>query len=179
MPADRTDPDVGDCLDKRNGWLAGVCTLALAGCGSAVGHDARDGGSSRDPLTATRAAIVARNYGDAVQQARAAVAATPHDARAQFELARADALLGNQGEALGALEQAVTNGLADPATALADPAFDRLRDQPRFAALRDRALPGSTAGPVLQAGTGNDGVSISGPPGHETIHAGDVALDAR
>lgn len=160
-------------------WAVSLCALALASCGSAAGHDAKNGGTSPDPLTAARAAIVARNYGDAVQSAKSAVATNPHDPRAQLELARAEALLGNQGDALGTLEQAVTDGLADPAAALADPAFDTIRDQPRFVTLHDRALPGSSATTTLQAGTGTDSVSISGDPGHETIRAGDVTLDAR
>lgn len=151
--------------------------LALAGCNKTAGNSTTGTDTARDPLNAARASIVARNYGDAVQSARAAVAASPHDPRAQFELARAEALLGNQGNALTALEQAVTDGLADPATALADPAFDTIRDQPRFAALHDRALPGSGPGSVLNAGGARGGVSISGPPGHETIHAGDVTLN--
>jgi hypothetical protein len=173
----------GACLSIYHRYVVSLCALALASCGSAAGHDAKNGGknggSSTDPLTAARAAIVARNYGDAVQSAKFAVAASPHDPRAQFELARSEVLLGNQGDALSALEQAVTDGLADPATAFADPAFDTIRDQPRFVALHDRALPGTGAAPTLQAGTGTDSVSISGNPGHEIIHAGDVTLDAR
>ncbi len=161
----------------RFGWPACALAFALAGCGNAGGGNKMSGATDSDPLTAARAAIVAHNYGDAAQSARAAVAAAPHDPRPQFELARAEALLGNQGNALTALEQSVTDGLANAGAALADPAFDAIRNDARFIALHDRALPASRGEPNLQAGSGSDAVSIVGPPGHEEIRAGDVTLN--
>ena len=110
--------------------------LLLAACGSQPGNGS-DARSTGDPLAAIRAAIVARNYGDAVQLAQQAVTAHPGDAAAQYQLARAEALTGNQGKALDALDAAVRAGLADPATALADPAFDIIRGGERFAAIEE------------------------------------------
>jgi hypothetical protein len=155
----------------------GLLALAiLAGCNKNQSNASSDGDQS--PLTRARAGIVAHNYGEAAKAAHDAITAAPHDPRAQLELARAEALQGNEGNALSALEQAVTDGLASPGTALADPAFDQIRDTPRFVALQSRALPGAGAGPEQspQAGAGNDGVSISGEPGHEVIRAGDVSI---
>lgn len=139
-----------------------------------------------DPLAAVRAEIVQRNFGRAAELARAAVAAAPTDPNAAFELARAEALSGNQGYALDALEQAVNKGLANASTALKDEAFAALRPNSRYKELLRKANPssksasgGSTEAPrsqgSLSAG-GRGGVSIQESGGSTTIRAGDVTL---
>lgn len=149
--------------------------LLLAACSETSGSTS---GSITDGLPAVRAAIVARNYGEAADIARTLVKRTPQDAAAQFELARAEALLGNDGSALDALDAAVRGGLANVSTALADPAFESLRTSDRFAQIEARALPSKRPVKRLAAGEGRDAVSITtDADGHETIRAGDVTLD--
>lgn len=154
----------------------GLGALLLAGCSGAQVRDVPTG----DTLAAVRSAIVARNFGDAANSARSLVARQPTDGATNFELARAEALLGNQGAALDALETAVTAGLANVPTALADPAFSSLRDNDRFVALADRANPGSAtepAGEHLAAGNGADRVEITTRNGRNIVRAGDVELN--
>jgi len=158
---------------KRIG-LAAAVVITLAGCSAARDDAARGGG---DRLAAVRAALVAHNYGQGVTLAKAAVKATPHDPKAQFELARAEALVDDQGSALDALGAAVEAGLADPTTALEDPAFDSIRGSARFAAIRNRATPGAFGTGMLAAGEGSDRVTIDRRGGHDTVRAGDVVLD--
>jgi len=158
---------------NRIGLAVGVA-IALAGCSAARDDGARGGG---DRLAEVRAALVAHDYGQGVKLAKGAVTAAPHDPKAQFELARAEALIDNQGAALDALGAAVDAGLADPATALEDPAFDAMRGSPRFAAIRDRATPGASGAGVLAAGEGSGRVTIDSRDGHDTVRAGDVVLD--
>lgn len=126
-----------------------------------------------------RAAIVAHNYGEAVRLATDLTKAHPKDAAARYELARAEALLGNQGNALDALEAAIRTGLGHVQSALDDPAFDAVRGTDRFAALAQGASPSAPAsGTRLSAGQGADRVEISEASGGGThIHAGDVTLD--
>ncbi len=151
-----------------------AAVLLLVACSGTSGSP----GGTADGPSAVRAAIVARNYGQAADLARARVERTPHDAAARFELARAESLLGNDGAALDALDAAVRGGLVDVAGALADPAFERLRASDRFAAIEARALPGRRAVQRLTAGEGRDAVSITtDADGREMIRAGDVTLD--
>lgn len=156
--------------------LTGLALLLLAACSG----QSETGTSSERDLAEVRAAIVAHNYGAAVELARAMAKANPRDANALYELARAEALLGNQGSALDALDAAITAGLGNVPTALADPAFNSIRDSDRFAALADRATPGAADdGPVerLAAGSGADRVEITtDSDGQDTIRAGDVTL---
>jgi hypothetical protein len=129
-------------------------------------------------LPAVRAAIVARNYAEAADLARKEVASRPADPAAQFELARAEALAGNQGRAIDALDLAVRDGLADAARAVEDPAFDALRDDDRFVALVERAAPGSHGGgDNAEVSRGADAVQIHESAGGTHIRAGDVKLD--
>ncbi|WCT80250.1 TPR end-of-group domain-containing protein [Novosphingobium humi] len=112
--------------------------------------------------------------------ARKQAAATPRDPAVQYELARAEALSGNRGKALDALENAMKSGLGDAAHALDDRAFDTIRDDPRFTALANRASPASGAGgsdAALAAGSGANHVEIREGANGTHIQAGDVKLD--
>lgn len=130
-------------------------------------------------LPAVRAMITAHNYGQAAGLARTLAERTPQDPAARFELARAEALLGNAGSALDALDAAVRGGLPNVAGALADPAFEGLRASDRFAAIEAQALPGRRPVERIAAGEGRDAVSITtGADGREVIRAGDILLDA-
>lgn len=166
----------------RHAMLAAIMAgaLALGGCHKA--GETTAGAALPEGLAGVRAAIVARNYAQAETLAQDFVRGHPGDAAAQFELARAEALLGNQGKALDALEAAVNAGLPDAAHALDDPAFAALAGDPRLAALREKAAPRSAqadAGPgtTLNAGSGADAVSIHEDAGGTHIQAGDVKLD--
>lgn len=153
----------------------GLGALLLAGCSAGDGQE----GSGNNTLAGARSAIVARNYGDAAQIARRLVTRAPRDAAANFELARAEALLGNNGSALDALEAAVNAGLANVPAALTDPAFSSIRTNDRFVILADRASP-APADPTTQqisAGNGSDRVEIINSNGRSVVRAGDVELD--
>ncbi|GAA4019341.1 hypothetical protein GCM10022280_18950 [Sphingomonas swuensis] len=132
-------------------------------------------------MNEARAAIVARNFGEAVLRASEAVDADPHDPAAHYELARAEALQGNEGRALQALRTAVDKGLADPSRALADPAFDQLQGNPEFAALEERASPMRQATRSAQSQRPEQpdepAVEIRENGGREVIRAGDVVID--
>ncbi|WP_159983772.1 MULTISPECIES: hypothetical protein [unclassified Novosphingobium] len=170
--------------------LAAALPMTLAGCdkvapaGSDVLADAQ--GDGLRGLAGVRAAIVSRNFGEAVQLAAAEVKAHPKDPAAHFEQARAEALAGNEGRALDALDKAIALGLPDAARALEDPAFAQISGSDRFAALIDRASPvagnGDGTERSIVAGTprgqAGDGVSIRETAGGGThIQAGDVVLD--
>lgn len=157
---------------------------ALAGCNfGIVSDDAKDG------LSGVRAAIVAHNYAEAADMARTYAADNPSDPEAHFELARAEALLGNEGRALDALDLAINAGLPNAGQALKDPAFAAIRTSARFAALKERGAPAPKAAAaavrnpepvgatVVTAGGYDDGVSISESADGTHIRAGDVTLD--
>ncbi|MES3055059.1 hypothetical protein O6V14_05395 [Sphingomonas faeni] len=149
--------------------------LALAGCGgSSVSSDGTAENKTGPSLERARAAIVARNFGDAVRLAHEAVTAAPRDPAAQYELARAEALAGNEGNALNALESAVAGGLSDVEGKLRDPAFDRVRQNGRFAALNARARPGAYRTDENRIAA--DGVVIEQRNGEDYIRAGDVSI---
>ena len=168
----------------RQAMLAAMMAgaLALGGCHKA--GEAAGAAALPEGLAGVRAAIVARNYAQAETLALDFVRGHPGDAAGQFELARAEALLGNQGKALDALEAAVKAGLPDAAHALDDPAFAALAGDQRLAALREKAAPrpaavgaGAGAGTRLSAGSGADAVAIHEDAGGTHIQAGDVTLD--
>lgn len=138
--------------------------MALSAC-----H--RDGDAPQG-VAGVRAALAARNYAEAERLGRAAAIAHPKDPAAQFELARAEALLGNQGMAMDALEAAVQAGLPDAPRAIEDPAFAALGQNERLAALRHRLAPP----PALLAGSGVDHVQIRRNGQGTEIQAGDVHL---
>lgn len=178
-------PEIGGELMKFVHFVAltPCLLLALAGCDKL--SDLSGNGAGTTGLAAVRAAIVARNFGEAVDLAAAEVKAHPNDAAAHFEQARAEALAGNEGRALDALDKAITLGLADPARALDDAAFSQISDSERFAGLISRANPaagGEQAGMIVAGTPGvrgsDDGVAIREKAGGGTrIQAGDVVLD--
>lgn len=147
-----------------------ACTaLALAGCQKESSATGPEG------LAAARVAIVSGNYAQAADLAAKEVAKRPNDPQASYELARAEALRGNGGLAVAALEKAVGNGLGDAANALQDPAFARIANSERFAALTLRASPAprEAAQPVSEFGS----VNIHEDKNGTHIQAGDVHLD--
>ena len=150
--------------------------LVLAACSP------KNGVGGSPTIAGVRSAIVAGNYAEAVGIAQKLASSTPKDPSVQFELARAQALQGNQGRALDAIEAAVNSGLGNAAQALADPAFDGVRGNDRFVALLNRASPSaghdSTAS-VVSAGSGVDHVEIQNGPTGTRVRAGDVSLDTK
>ncbi|WP_404478567.1 TPR end-of-group domain-containing protein [Novosphingobium sp. BL-52-GroH] len=168
--------------------LGTALPMTLAGCDKVAPSGTEAQQDAPAGLAGVRAAIVARNFGEAVDLAAAEVKAHPKDAAARFEQARAEALAGNEGRALDALDQAIALGLPDAPRALEDPAFAQISGSDRFAALLDRANPvagdaaGSAARTAIVAGSprgrAGDGVSLREKPGGGThIQAGDVVLD--
>jgi hypothetical protein len=159
--------------------LVFAALIALASCSGA----SKSGAPLSDvapTLAGVRAAIVAGNYGEAAQIARNYIQISPKDPDGYYEDARAEALASNQSNALVALTKAVDYGLASPAQALADPAFDDVRDNDRFAALSARATPAphnANLSGTLAAGSGADHVEISEHSGGTQINAGDVKLN--
>lgn len=129
-----------------------------------------------------RAEMDSGNFGKAAELAAVAAKANPTNPELHLLQARAEARLGNAGNAARALERAIYAGLSDPAGALADPAFDAVRRDETFqrVASRFEPAPRSASAKVdedvesIRAG----GVEITGPPGNETIRAGDIVLDA-
>lgn len=138
-----------------------------------------------DSLAAVRAEIVARNFGKAADLARSTVASFPKDPSASFELARAEALAGNQGYALDALDDSISKGLANAAASLKDDAFNSIRSSDRFRALVQKASPAPSGAaapqprprPTVSAGRGSSGVEIYEGNGGTRIRAGDVVLE--
>lgn len=130
-------------------------------------------------LDAVRAAIVARNFGQAVELAQAEVDRNISDPDAYFELARAQALASNEGLALDALRKSIELGVSNAAQRLEDPAFEQMRNSERFAAIADIAYTKAepSKGTTAKRAYSSD-VSISNKPGGGThIQAGDVVLD--
>lgn len=156
---------------------AGALVLVLmGGCGSG---DWSDGSKEID---AVRSEIVARNFGRAAELAADLVEANPNDSSAFYELARAEALSGNEGRAFDALEKAIELGLPNATTALNDAAFTGLRRSGRFATLHSKASPSpnkSSGRPVdalVEAGPDGDVTILELPNGETHIQAGDVSL---
>jgi len=151
--------------------------VALASCDKGAANSPQEG------LPAVRAALVAGNYADATTMARKEATTHPRDAATQFELARAEALSGNRGRALDAIDLAVRFGLADAAHALDDHAFDVIRSDSRFVSLANRAAPapvGDTSGSAQAVDTDNTAagqVQIRENAKGTHIQAGDVKLD--
>jgi len=176
MSAARQVHPLRDLVCMKRFHLSVGVILALAACSP------KNGSGSTPTVAGVRSAIVAGNYAEAVDMAQKLATSTPKDPSVQLELARAQALQGNQGRALDAIELAVNSGLGNASQALADPAFDRLRTNTRFVALVNRASPSAGNGEnaaVISAGSGADHVDIQDGPSGTHIHAGDVSLDTK
>jgi predicted esterase len=93
---------------------------------AALGSGARDG---------LRQLMEAQEYGVAIARLELAAAVRPDRPQTQFDLARAYAFNGDRKNALAALEQALKLGFNDPARLASEPAFEKFRKDPRFAAL--------------------------------------------
>ena len=130
-------------------WLAPCSALLLAGCGMVSSFLP---GDTKAGLAEVRSAIVAHDYGVAVEQARALAISHDDNPEVLFELARAEALLGNQNRALTALEKAINAGLARSGTTFRDPAFDEIRRTMRFTAITGRT-PAQGNRPVAEGDT--------------------------
>jgi len=156
-------------------YFCAVFAVALAACSAKDGA----GSANKNPtIEDIRQAITARNFGDASKMAQGILAGHPKDASVLFELARAEALQGNQGRALDSLNSALEDGLANPAQALNDAAFDAVRSTDRFEALVKRASPSPASdAATLSAGSGGDKVELQQGNGHTHIRAGNVSLD--
>ena len=167
----------------KSAALAGAILLSVTATGCFDG-------SPDVGLAEVRSAITERNFGEAARQAREVIATDPHNPDAYFELARAEALLGNESNAFYALEAAIERGLANPHWALADPAFDGLQPSERYTALQTRASPrieGRAAAAIAReeiqpntrigAGEGSDRVEILEGDDQSIIRAGDVVLE--
>ncbi|WP_374471695.1 tetratricopeptide repeat protein [Phenylobacterium sp.] len=155
--------------------LAGA--LATAGCQQSA---AEAGAGAAQPI---RAELDDGNYGKAAELAAAAVKQNPTNPELHLLQARAEARLGNAGDAARALERAILAGLERPEEALADPAFDSIRRDAAFQRLADRFAPAPRARPRAVAQDSGETISagdveISGPPGEEVIRAGDIVLEA-
>jgi len=111
------------------GILISLLTVA-AWCGDTVIEHYRDAASL------ARAAVAAQDYATALDQYRRLLAIAPYDPDISHEIARLHALRGETAPALARLEKALELGF-DPGPRL-DPAFDALREQPGFAAIRRR-----------------------------------------
>jgi len=83
----------------------------------------------------------ARKYGAAAARLELSAAVRPDRPQTFFDLARAYALDGDRKQALAALEQAVKLGFSDPARIATDPAFEKLRKDPKFQELASTEKP--------------------------------------
>lgn len=154
------------------GLLIGLF-VALAGCDKGATL-----ASGPDGLVGVRSAITAHNYAEALDLAHIEVARRPKDPAAQFELARIEALRGNEGRALDALDSAISGGLPDASRALSDPAFSSISGSSRFAEIAERGNPLATHGASAQsAGADRDRVEINESANGTHIRAGDVKLN--
>ena len=120
--------------------------------------------------------ISAGNYQIAASNAQKALGVEPHNAELYLLLARSEARLQNAGEAVGALQKSVSEGLHDPRGALNHPDFDGIRTTEAFTNLAARYVEGRSSGSqenTIQAGDAS--ISEDGH-GHSHIHAGDIDL---
>lgn len=129
-----------------------------------------------------KAALDAKNYGQAAELAKAAQASHPTDSQIFLLAATAEAHLGNAGNAATAFQHAIDNGLVDPMKELSDKAFDEVRGSEPFQRIRSRLVTAS-AGKTYRARTPVDRIRagdveiVEGD--HEHIRAGDIVLDTR
>lgn len=159
--------------------ILATSTLALAGCNKDAA--AGSGTAAAAPSAAIEAALAAGNFGEAADRAAKYVKDNPADPRGHALQARAEARLGNGGDASRALERAILAGLVDVPALLGSPDFDAIRQDPAFRRIAERfaaGRPGRRASApdaeTLQAGD----VSITTEGSSEVIRAGDLVLEA-
>ena len=88
-----------------------------------------------------RALLDQREFGAAAARLELIAAVRPDRAQTFFDLARARALAGDGKRALAALQQAVALGFKDGARLAGEPAFERLRHDPKFQELAAATKP--------------------------------------
>ncbi|MBI5770501.1 MAG: hypothetical protein HZA93_22175 [Verrucomicrobia bacterium] len=88
-----------------------------------------------------RQLLAAREYEAAIARLELSAAVRPDRPQTHFDLARAYALNGDRKAALVALERALQLGFNDAARLATDPAFEKLRKDPKFQALTAKPAP--------------------------------------
>lgn len=157
-------------------WGVGaICAGALVVAGCKFSDDARASASAPSaeaPNDAVRDALAKRNFGEAAELAAKAADADPKNPNLRLMQAKAEAQLGNGGNAARALDQAIALGLPNPVAAAQDSAFDPVRQDPEFVKVAAR-LQGGALASVSVASTQPAEVAI-GADG--SVRAGDVHL---
>ena len=174
----------GSAAGRRQGALGVAMALGLASACSA------EQGVKEAPTAATEAeraaeiekALTDRNFGLAAENAKAAQGAYPQSARVHLLAAMAEARLGNAGNAAAAFERSVDAGLEDAEQALANQAFDTVRNDPAFAPVRNRLRPSRTSASPTRSARDNvraGDVEIVEDESGTYVRAGDIVLDTR
>lgn len=150
--------------------------LSLTACNKDAEAESA-GGASVDSVSSE---LQAGNFGRASELAAQLVSANPSDPQAHLLYAKAEARLGNAGNAVRAVERAILAGLTDVSLVLKDPAFEALRSDPAFRRLSVRfaAAPGPSRLVENEERITAGDVSISSGSDGEVIRAGDLVLDA-
>lgn len=171
---------------KRLAAMLVVLSITGAGCAQER-EDSRPANEQpqadlQQTVSGIQLAIAEKNYGDAASLAKAAQAAFPTAAEVHLLAAQAEGYLGNSGNAATAFQRAVDNGLAEPRSALADPAFESVRTSDAFARIRSNYSPvvanGATRAPVVARERIRAGdVEIVEDETGSYVRAGDVVLD--
>jgi len=167
--------------------VAAICTpFSPAGCS----RDQADpevsapapAASADDVLGRIDAAFSQMNYGQAAVLASSGQQAFPGNARIHIAAAKAQARLGDAEASASALERARDAGMSSLAEALADPAFDHVRNHRAFArfhtSTRAASLPASTPRKSESRIRAGDVEIIEGTGG-DYVRAGDIVLDTR
>lgn len=145
--------------------------VAIAGC---KWSDPGTSSATRNPTDEVRAAFTQKNFGQAAELAAKDAEANPRNSELRLLQAKAEAQLGNGGNAARAFAQAVDLGLPDAAGAASDSAFDPVRQDPAFRGVVAKLEPHPSV-ISAQAPEGAPSVEI-GADG--SVRAGDVRLPA-
>jgi hypothetical protein len=161
-------------------WASAAMAGALLVCGCdriGVGFKGAEKAAAHRRTSAEiiKDALAQRNFGEAAKSASAAVQDAPNDPELRLLQAKAEAQLGNGGNAARAFEQAAASGLVDPRRAAQDVAFNPVRDDPAFRTAVAKLTPLSpTVAPAESSTLRAGDVEIHG----DTIRAGDVVVDS-